>query len=209
MILVIDNYDSFTYNLVQYLGEMAGGQKVAVYRNDQITLKEIARLAPKKIVLSPGPGKPDSAGNCLEIVRRLKGSIPMLGVCLGHQVIGQAYGGQIGAACRLMHGKVSLVTHNGKEIFKGVKSSFYAARYHSLVVCPDSLPSELSVTATSEDRDIMGLKHNYYPIWGIQFHPESILTEDGIKIIYNFLHGEGTSDEGNKSNSCYCSAMQS
>lgn len=202
MILVIDNYDSFTYNLVQYLGEMAGRRKVAVFRNDEITASEISRLSPERIVISPGPGNPDGAGNCLDIVRQLKGIIPLLGVCLGHQVIGQAYGGQIISAQKLMHGKVSPVTHNGKGIFKKVRDSFKAARYHSLVVNPANLPAELTVTATSEDGEIMGLKHRYKPVWGIQFHPESILTEDGKNIIYNFLQEEVVNDDNNGSHSC-------
>ena len=201
MILVIDNYDSFTYNLVQYIGEMAGKKEIAVYRNDQIIPAEIRAMAPERIVFSPGPGNPDGAGNCLDIVRELNGSVPLLGVCLGHQVIGQAYGGEIISARKLMHGKVSLVAHNGREIFKGTRSNFKAARYHSLVVNPESLPTELLVTATSEDGEIMGLKHTRAPVWGIQFHPESILTEDGKKIIKNFLEGEGLSDDNYRS---YC-----
>lgn len=208
MILVIDNYDSFTYNLVQYLGEMAGSRKVVVFRNDQITTSEIIRLSPQRIVISPGPGNPDGAGNCLDIVRQLKGNIPLLGVCLGHQVIGQAYGGQIIPAQKLMHGKVSAVTHNGRGIFKKVRNHFKAARYHSLVVNPANLPATLTVTATSEDGEIMGLKHRYQPVWGIQFHPESVLTEDGKNIIYNFLQEEVANDENNGSHSCSCSTSR-
>lgn len=208
MILVIDNYDSFTYNLVQYLGEMAGSRKVVVFRNDQITTSEIIRLSPQRIVISPGPGNPDGAGNCLDIVRQLKGNIPLLGVCLGHQVIGQAYGGQIIPAQKLMHGKVSTVTHNGRGIFKKVRNHFKAARYHSLVVNPANLPAALTVTATSEDGEIMGLKHRYQPVWGIQFHPESVLTEDGKNIIYNFLQEEVANDENNGSHSCSCSTSR-
>lgn len=190
MILVVDNYDSFTYNLVQYLGELAGGMKVEVFRNDAITLEDIDRLSPQRIVLSPGPGAPNGAGICLEIVKRLRGSIPLLGVCLGHQVIGQAFGGEIIPAKSLMHGKVSVVTHNGCGIFNGVKNPFSAARYHSLAVNPDRLPAALEVTATSEDGEMMGLKHRELPVWGLQFHPESILTEGGKTIMQNFLRGE-------------------
>lgn len=208
MILVIDNYDSFTYNLVQYIGEMAGQKEIAVYRNDQLMSAEIRTMAPERIVLSPGPGNPDGAGNCLDIVRDLNGSVPLLGVCLGHQVIGQAYGGEIISAHKLMHGKTSLVAHNGREIFKGARPNFIAARYHSLVVNANNLPAELLVTATSEDGEIMGLKHIRAPVWGIQFHPESILTEDGKKIIKNFLEGEGFKNEDYGSHCCSCSTIQ-
>lgn len=190
MILVIDNYDSFTYNLVQYLGELANGMKIEVFRNDAITLEDIDRLSPQRIVLSPGPGNPNDAGICLEIVKRLRGSIPLLGVCLGHQVIGQAFGGEIIPAKSLMHGKVSAITHNGGGIFAGIKNPFTAARYHSLVVNLDRLPAALQVTATAEDGEVMGLKHKELPVWGLQFHPESILTEDGKTILQNFLRGE-------------------
>ncbi len=203
MILVIDNYDSFTYNLVQYLGELAGGQEVAVWRNDEIEPEQIAKLAPQRIVLSPGPGNPDGAGNCLEIVRHLNSSAPMLGVCLGHQVIGQAFGGEIIAAKRLMHGKVSRISHHGRDIFTGIEPDFEAARYHSLVVNPSRLPAALEITATSEDGEIMGLKHRQKPIWGIQFHPESVLTAEGKKIIDNFLQGEEINNGDNRSNR-YC-----
>ncbi len=209
MILVIDNYDSFTYNLVQYLGELSGGMKVAVFRNDEITPAAIAALAPRRIILSPGPGNPDGAGICLDLVRLLRGSVPLLGVCLGHQVIGQVYGGEIISAKSLMHGKVSFVTHSGVEIFKGLKNSFSAARYHSLVVNPANLPAALAVTATSEDGEIMGLKHRDYPIWGIQFHPESILTEGGKRIINNFLNEEVNKHDGKRSHCCCSSSNQS
>jgi anthranilate synthase/aminodeoxychorismate synthase-like glutamine amidotransferase len=192
MILVIDNYDSFTYNLVQYLGELANGMKVEVFRNDAVTLEDIDRLSPQRIVLSPGSGAPKEAGICLEIARRLRGSIPLFGVCLGHQVIGQAFGGEIIPAKNLKHGKVSVITHHGCGIFNGMKNPFTAARYHSLVVNPDNLPAALEVTATSEDGEIMGLKHRELPLWGVQFHPESILTEDGKRIMQNFLKGEKT-----------------
>jgi len=209
VILVIDNYDSFTYNLVQYIGEMAGEKEIKIYRNDQITPAEILTMLPERIVLSPGPGNPDGAGNCLDIVRGLNGSFPLLGVCLGHQVIGQAYGGEIIPARKLMHGKVSRVAHNGREIFKGAGPNFKAARYHSLVVNAESLPPELLVTAVSEDGEIMGLKHSRAPVWGIQFHPESILTEDGKQIIKNFLEGEGFSNEDYGSYCCSRSTVQS
>lgn len=209
MILVIDNYDSFTYNLVQYIGELAGKQEIQIYRNDQVTPAKISALAPERIIISPGPGNPDGAGCCLEIVRQLNGSVPLLGVCLGHQVIGQAYGGEITPARKLMHGKISRIDHNGREIFRGIKPSFKAARYHSLVVNPGKLPSALFVTATSEDGEIMGLKHYRDPVWGIQFHPESIMTEDGKKIIYNFLEMEDLSDENYGSYSYVCSAIKS
>ncbi|MDW7730384.1 MAG: aminodeoxychorismate/anthranilate synthase component II [Bacillota bacterium] len=202
MILVIDNYDSFTYNLVQYLGELAGDQEIAVYRNDQIKAAEILELNPQRILLSPGPGNPDGAGNCLEIVRQLKGGIPLLGVCLGHQVIGQAFGGEIIAAGKLMHGKVSTITHNGRELFADLPPAFEAARYHSLVVNPANLPPALTVTARSEDGEIMGLKHYQEPIWGIQFHPESVLTAEGKKILSNFLYGKETSNEDYRSDCC-------
>jgi len=209
VILVIDNYDSFTYNLVQYLGELAGGIELAVFRNDEITPDAVIALAPQRIVLSPGPGTPDSAGICLDLVRRLQGSVPLLGVCLGHQVIGQAYGGEIIAAKNIMHGKVSSVTHNGMDIFKGLNDGFKAARYHSLVVNPANIPASLAVTATSEDNEIMGLKHSDYPTWGIQFHPESILTEDGKKIIDNFLKWEVMGNGSNGSHCCCVSTQQS
>ncbi len=202
MILVIDNYDSFTYNLVQYLGELAGEQEIRVYRNDQIIPEQIAELDPERVVLSPGPGNPDGAGNCLQIVRQLRGNIPLLGVCLGHQVIGQAFGGEIIAAGRLMHGKVSTITHNGRELFAGLPPAFEAARYHSLVVNPANLPAALAVTARSEDGEIMGLKHRQKLIWGIQFHPESVLTTEGKKILSNFLYGKEFSNENYRSDCC-------
>jgi anthranilate synthase/aminodeoxychorismate synthase-like glutamine amidotransferase len=202
MILVIDNYDSFTYNLVQYLGELVSGQEINVYRNDQIWPEEITELKPQKIVFSPGPGNPDSAGNCLQIIRQLSDKIPLLGVCLGHQVIGQAFGGEIMVAGRLMHGKVSQIIHSGNGLFAGIKQGFEAARYHSLVVNPATLPATLEVTARSEDGEIMGLKHRQKPIWGIQFHPESILTTEGKSIIKNYLFGEEFSYEDNGSDRC-------
>jgi anthranilate synthase/aminodeoxychorismate synthase-like glutamine amidotransferase len=187
MILVLDNYDSFTYNLVQYLGEL--GADLKVFRNDKITIKEVQRLKPAKILLSPGPGEPKDAGISEDLIRAVDGKIPILGVCLGHQSIGEAFGGKIVLAKRIMHGKTSMIYHNGKDIFKGVKDPFEATRYHSLVVERKSLPKVLAVTAETKDKDreIMGLKHKVYPIWGVQFHPESILTGEGKKILKNFL----------------------
>ena len=187
MILVIDNYDSFTYNLVQYLGEL--GADLKVIRNDKITVGEAKRLKPEKIVLSPGPGEPKDAGITEELILAVAGRIPVLGVCLGHQAIGEAFGGRIISAKRIMHGKTSLIYHNGKEIFKGVKNPFEATRYHSLVVERKSLPKALTVTAETKDKDreIMAFRHKAYLVWGVQFHPESILTGEGKRILGNFL----------------------
>ena len=174
MILIIDNYDSFTYNLVQYLGEL--GAEMRVYRNDMITLEGIASLKPDRIVISPGPGKPNNAGISEDAIRRFGKTIPTLGVCLGHQAIGEVFGGRIVQAKSLMHGKTSLIHHDGKGIFAGLSNPFEATRYHSLVVERASCPKELTVTAETDDKEIMGLKHNEYPVYGVQFHPESILT---------------------------------
>lgn len=187
MILVLDNYDSFTYNLVQYLGEL--GADLKVFRNDKITVKEVLKMRPAKILLSPGPGEPKDAGISEDLIKAAAGKIPVLGVCLGHQSIGEAFGGRIVLAKRIMHGKTSLIYHNGRDIFKGVKNPFEATRYHSLVVERKSLPKELAITAETKDRDreIMGLKHKTYPVWGVQFHPESVLTGEGKKILKNFL----------------------
>ncbi|MCM8770902.1 MAG: aminodeoxychorismate/anthranilate synthase component II [Candidatus Omnitrophica bacterium] len=186
MILVIDNYDSFTYNLVQYLGEL--GQGLRVVRNDKILLEEIARLKPKKIVISPGPGRPQDAGISCKVIETFADKIPILGVCLGHQCIGYVYGAKIVQAKHLMHGKTSLIYHNQKGIFKGIPNPFVATRYHSLVVQRKGLPISLEITAwTKDDKEIMGLKHRDYPLWGVQFHPESILTKYGKKILANFL----------------------
>jgi anthranilate synthase/aminodeoxychorismate synthase-like glutamine amidotransferase len=183
---MIDNYDSFTYNLVQYLGQL--GQDLKVFRNDKITLEKIARLAPKKIVISPGPGRPKDAGISNALIKEFKGKIPILGVCLGHQCIGEVFGGKIIHAKRIMHGKTSMIYHNKKEIFKGIPSPFEATRYHSLVIERKSLPSCLEITAwTKTDREIMGVRHKNYPIWGVQFHPESILTKQGMNILKNFI----------------------
>lgn len=186
MILVIDNYDSFTYNIVQFLGQL--GANVRVVRNDQITLDAIRALAPTHIVVSPGPGTPDDGGVSLDVIRELGATTPVLGVCLGHQCIGQAYGGVVHRAGRLMHGKVSEVHHDGDGLFAGLPSPFVATRYHSLIVEPDTLPDVLEVTARTAQGEIMGLRHKHYPVYGVQFHPESILTEHGPQILQNFLN---------------------
>jgi len=185
-LLIIDNYDSFTYNLVQFLGDL--GADSTVRRNDKITLEEIAALAPEAIVLSPGPGTPDDAGICLSVIDRFGGTIPMLGVCLGHQAIGQAMGGDVIRAPHLMHGKTSPISHEGKGIFRGLNSGFEATRYHSLIVKPEMLPGVLEVTARTDDGLIMGLQHRTKPIHGVQFHPESIASENGHALLQNFLN---------------------
>ena len=187
MILIIDNYDSFTYNLVQYFGEL--GAELEVWRNDKISIDEVKSKSPDKIVISPGPGEPGNAGISEPLIKALGGKVPILGVCLGHQAIGEVFGGKIVHAKRIMHGKTSLIYHNGKELFEGIKNPFEATRYHSLVVDRKTLPGVLSITAQTKDQDeeIMGLKHNDYPVWGVQFHPESILTNEGMKILSNFL----------------------
>ncbi len=185
MILVIDNYDSFTYNLVQQLGEM--GAQIEVYRNDQITLDEIRRLRPDQILISPGPGTPDDGGVSLAVIRELGPTTPVLGVCLGHQCIGQAYGGIVTRAGRLMHGKTSMIYHKGDRLFTGVPNPFEATRYHSLIVQEESLPDVLTVTAFTEQGEIMGVRHKDYPVYGVQFHPESILTTYGPRLLKNFL----------------------
>jgi anthranilate synthase/aminodeoxychorismate synthase-like glutamine amidotransferase len=185
MILVIDNYDSFTYNLVQYLGEMTSD--VVVYRNDQITLEAIRALKPERIVISPGPGRPENAGIIVECIRSFTGKMPILGVCLGLQAIGYAFGGRVVGAQRLMHGKTSRLSHDGKTIFKNVSQQFTATRYHSLVVEEGSLPELLEISARSDDGEIMGLRHKHCVTEGVQFHPESILTSEGKTILRNFL----------------------
>ena len=192
MFLVIDNYDSFTYNLVQYLGELSCDYKITkdivVKRNDQITLKEISELKPKGILLSPGPGNPDQSGICIPILKEISKYIPTLGVCLGHQALAQAYGGNVVIAKELMHGKTSNIFHNKKGLFDNINSPFLATRYHSLIVESDTLPDCFEVTAYLEDRTIMGISHKKYThLHGIQFHPESVLTEFGHNIIGNFL----------------------
>lgn len=185
MILLIDNYDSFTYNLFHYLGEL--GAEVRVYRNDKITVREIAELEPEKIVISPGPCTPKEAGISCDVIRRFGEKTPILGVCLGHQCIGAAFGGEIIRAPTIMHGKMSDILHDSRTIFQALKSPFSAMRYHSLVIDPDRLPPELSVSARTSDNVIMGVRHQSRPIEGVQFHPESILTEDGKKLLKNFL----------------------
>lgn len=185
MILVIDNYDSFTYNLVQYLGEL--GAKLKVVRNDKITLSEIKKLRPGRIVISPGPGRPEDAGISMQVIEELGSIIPILGVCLGHQCIGQVFGGKIVRAARLMHGKTSFIYHNNSKIFKSVPNPFEATRYHSLLVERKTFPEVLEITAWTKQKEIMGLRHKRLPIYGVQFHPESILTGEGKKILKNFL----------------------
>ncbi len=184
MIFILDNYDSFTYNLVQYLGEL--GAEVQVGRNDQFTVEQIDALKPERIVLSPGPCTPQEAGISIPLVRHFAGKIPILGVCLGHQAIGAAFGGRIVRAPRLMHGKTSAVEHDGRTIFRGIRSPMTCTRYHSLIVSEDGLPEELQISARSEGL-IMGLRHRSFPIEGVQFHPESVLTEDGMRLLANFL----------------------
>ena len=185
MILVIDNYDSFTYNLVQEMGEL--GANIRVVRNDQITLDEISAMNPTHIVISPGPGTPDDGGVSLDVIREFGPTIPIFGVCLGHQCIGQAYGGVVTRAGRLMHGKTSMVYHKDDALFKGVPSPFEATRYHSLIVEESSLPDCLTITAFTEQGEIMALRHKDYPVVGVQFHPESILTRFGLRMLENFL----------------------
>jgi para-aminobenzoate synthetase component 2 len=185
MILVIDNYDSFTYNLVQYLGEL--GEEIIVKRNDEIDLAGIEALAPDHILISPGPCSPNEAGISLSLIDHFKGKIPIFGVCLGHQSIGQAFGGEVVRAEKLMHGKTSAIHHNGTSIFAGMPSPFTATRYHSLIVRRETLPDCLEITAETDEGEIMGLRHKEYPIEGVQFHPESIITEHGLTMLRNFL----------------------
>jgi anthranilate synthase component 2 len=186
MVLVIDNYDSFTYNLVQYLGEL--GAEVTVSRNDETSPAQIRTFAPDRILISPGPGRPEDAGVTLDVIRELAGQMPMLGVCLGHQAIGMAFGGAVVRAPRPMHGKTSTVEHDGKGLFSGITTTFQASRYHSLIVSEEGWPEALEVSARSkEDGLVMGLRHRRWPIYGVQFHPESILTHEGRRILRNFL----------------------
>jgi anthranilate synthase/aminodeoxychorismate synthase-like glutamine amidotransferase len=185
MVLVIDNYDSFTYNLVQYLGEL--GAEVEVRRNDQTTPEEIERMAPERIVISPGPKTPSDAGICLDVIQKFAGKTPILGVCLGHQAIGQAFGGEVVRAPKIMHGKTSLVSHDQKTIFAGLPNPFPATRYHSLIVRRHGLPDCLEISATSPDGLIMGLRHKQCKVEGVQFHPESVLTNAGKQLLANFL----------------------
>ncbi len=188
MLLMIDNYDSFTYNLVQYLGEL--GEEVRVVRNDEVTVDEIARLAPARIVISPGPCTPNEAGVSLPAIGRFAGKIPILGVCLGHQAIGQAFGGRIVHAKTLMHGKVSPIHHSGKGVFRGLPSPYDATRYHSLAIERETCPAVLEITAWTDDGEIMGVRHRTLAVEGVQFHPESILTEHGHALLRNFLTQE-------------------
>lgn len=190
MILMIDNYDSFTYNLVQYLGQL--GEEVITYRNNEISLGEIEELVPEAIVISPGPKTPQEAGICVDVIRHFKDRIPILGVCLGHQAIGSAFGGKIVKAKLIMHGKTSSIYNDQKTIFQGLASPFTAVRYHSLVIERETLPDCLEVSAHTEDGEIMGTRHKQYPVEGIQFHPESILTPGGKKILRNFLKSKNT-----------------
>lgn len=186
MLLMIDNYDSFTYNLVQYFGEL--GEDIKVFRNDEITIKEITKLSPKMIVISPGPCSPKEAGISVEVIRHFAGIIPILGVCLGHQSIGYAFGGKIVRAKCLMHGKTSLIFHDGKTIFKYVENPFEATRYHSLAIERETLLDEFEISAWTVDGEIMGIRHKKYVLEGLQFHPESILTREGKKILKNFIN---------------------
>ncbi len=185
MILVIDNYDSFTYNIVQYLGEL--GAEIEVVRNDEISPEDILKKKPTHILISPGPCSPKEAGISVDVIKKLAGKIPILGVCLGHQSIGYAFGGDIIRAGKLMHGKTSMISHDGKGVFKGLPNPFQATRYHSLVIKKETLPDCLEITATSEDGEIMGVRHKTLPVEGVQFHPESILTESGKPLLKNFL----------------------
>ena len=186
MVLMIDNYDSFTYNLVQYLGEL--GANLVVHRNDKITIEQVEDIGPEKIVISPGPCTPREAGISCELIRYYAGRLPLLGVCLGHQCIGETFGGDVVRAERLMHGKTSLIHHNGEEIFGGLENPFEATRYHSLIVKKETLPDCFELTAWTDRDEIMGIRHLEHPIWGVQFHPESILTHAGKPLLQNFLH---------------------
>ena len=185
MILMIDNYDSFTYNLVQYLGEM--GQQLKVFRNDKITIEQIEEMNPDRLVVSPGPCTPSEAGISVEAIKHFTGKVPILGVCLGHQSVGQAFGGEIVRAGRLMHGKTSMIHHDGEGVFADLPNPFEATRYHSLVIRRETIPDCLQITAETDMREIMGVRHKEYPIEGVQFHPESILTGEGKKLLRNFV----------------------
>jgi anthranilate synthase component 2 len=185
MVFVLDNYDSFTYNLVQYMGEL--GAEMTICRNDELTVEEVEALEPERLLLSPGPCTPQEAGILIPLIQRFAGKVPILGVCLGHQAIGAAFGGDVVRAPQLMHGKTSSVEHDGKSIFAGIESPMTCTRYHSLIVSEETLPKELEISARSGDGIIMGLRHRRYPIEGVQFHPESVLTQDGKKLIQNFL----------------------
>ena len=186
MILVIDNYDSFTFNLVQYLGSM--GHELKVFRNDAVALDEIDRLAPQSIVISPGPGRPENSGIIIETIKRFSGRMPILGVCLGHQAIGAAFGGEVVSAPQIMHGKTSEIFHDGRTIFHGLPDPFLATRYHSLMVSPENFPACLEISAKTKDGVIMGLRHRDMVVEGVQFHPESILTDTGMQLLSNFVN---------------------
>ena len=188
MLLVIDNYDSFTYNLVQYLGEL--GAEMAVHRNDRISLPEIEKMRPSKIVISPGPCTPKEAGISVDVIRTFGAQIPILGVCLGHQAIGEAFGGEVIRAPRLMHGKTSMIRHDGRSVYRGLPNPFEATRYHSLIIRRESMPEVLEITAWTEEGEVMGVRHKTFPIEGVQFHPESILTRAGKDLLKNFLELE-------------------
>ncbi|HEX9861267.1 MAG TPA: aminodeoxychorismate/anthranilate synthase component II [Nitrospirota bacterium] len=185
MLLMIDNYDSFTYNLVQYLGEL--GEELKVYRNDKITIPEIAAMRPEGIIISPGPCTPKEAGVSVDVIKEFAGKVPLLGVCLGHQSIGEAFGGDVVRADRLMHGKTSMIYHDGRTIFHGLPNPFEATRYHSLIIKRDTLPACLEISAETSEGEIMGVRHKEYFIEGVQFHPESILTKPGMDLLRNFL----------------------
>ena len=185
MLLMIDNYDSFVYNLVQYLGEL--GEEISVHRNDRISVAGALELKPDRVVISPGPRTPREAGVSKEIIAAFAGKVPILGVCLGHQCVGEVFGAEVTRAERLMHGKTSMIRHNGKGLFEGIPNPFEATRYHSLIVKRDSLPACLEITADTEEGEIMGLRHRAYPVWGVQFHPESIMTMEGMRLLKNFL----------------------
>ena len=185
MVLLIDNYDSFTYNIFQEISEL--GAEVRVIRNDRITIDDVLQMAPERVVISPGPGRPENAGISVSLIKELAGKIPVLGVCLGHQALGYAYGGKIVGAKRLMHGKTSLIFHDGSGIFAGIPNPFEATRYHSLLVEKETIPDSFKITAWTEDNEIMGLQVKGLPLFGVQFHPESILTKEGINILRNFL----------------------
>lgn len=185
MLLVIDNYDSFTYNLVQYLGELRA--RPQVFRNDKVSIAKIRKLAPAQILISPGPGSPLDAGISNDVIRTFSGKIPILGVCLGHQCIGQVFGSKVVRARRIMHGKTSPIHHDGSEIFRGLPNPFRATRYHSLIIDRASLSDNLKITAWTQEGEIMGIRHHRHPTWGVQFHPESVMTEEGMRLLANFL----------------------